>query len=131
MKSTKLLLDLTLDPSIIFTRASNSSRNSWTSNIEYLAKKYSNSSSIRIVPILIKTADFEPQIADFWPFYLEYWTFEYLLKPLKNDLWAQFTIVEIMYFCKNSVKPICIFVLFLFTPHFADSTRKFTFYTNL
>ena len=36
----------------------------------------------------------------------------------------QITVVEIMHFCKHSVKSIFISVIFLFFPHFADSTRK-------
>ena len=106
------------------SRVSNSSRNSWSSNIEYILTKYSNSSSISNSTNTTKNGRF--WASNSWYLTILHWIlYLQVLKPLKN-MWEKFTIVEIMYFCKNSVKPICIFVLFLFTPHFADSTRKFT-----
>ena len=105
---------------MVLNRASNSSRNSWTSNIEYLANKYSNSLSISNSTNTTKDGRF--WAPNSWFLTILPW----ILKQIKNNLCEQFTIVEIMYFCKNSVKPICVFVLFLFTPHFTDSTQKFT-----
>ena len=87
-----------------YIRASNSSRNSWTSNIEYLAIKYSNSSSISNIRNTTRNGwKYEPQIANFWPFSLEYWP-RYLIfihikqKPIKIRF------VRAMHSCRINVR---------------------------
>ena len=91
-------------------RVSNSSRNSSTSNIEYLAIKYSNSSSISNST---NTPKNRLKSAYFYHFFFSQ-------KMFKNNSWKQCIFVEIMCFWKIREINLYTYYLCSIPPHFAE-----------
>ena len=94
----------------VYARVSNSSRNSSTSNIEYLAIKYSNSSSISNST---NTPKNRLKSAYFYHFFFSQ-------KMFKNNSWKQCIFVEIMCFWKIREINLYTYYLCSIPPHFAE-----------